>query len=358
MKIKYFVYILLVLVFGYLIYNRISQDTQKGKNAKGGSSKSGESSSVIQAIVIQPEKFYNNITVSGTIEPNEQVKLRSEISGLVREINFAEGTTVQKGAVLIKIDDRELKAQLEQALTKENLASEVEDRASKLLKSEAISQEEYDNSLAELKSLKAQTQLIRAQLSKTEIRAPFSGKIGLRSVSVGAYITPTSDIANLVSVNPVKLNFSIPEKYARRVKAGTHLSFSVAGNSRLFTATIYAIEPAIDINTRTLLLRAKAENESGELLPGTFANIQLPLETINDAILVPSEAIVPVLKGKQVYKVENGKTKAVDVYTDIRTDKEVLITSGLHKGDTVLISGLMSMAPDQEVKVKIVQKNQ
>ncbi|MFD1629517.1 efflux RND transporter periplasmic adaptor subunit [Pseudopedobacter beijingensis] len=358
MKIKYFVYILLVLVFGYLIYNRISQDAKKEKNTKGDSSKSSGSSSVISAIIIQPEKFYNNITVSGTIEPNEQVKLRSEISGLVREINFAEGTTVQKGAVLIKIDDRELKAQLEQALTKENLASEVEDRASKLLKSEAISQEEYDNSLAELKSLKAQTQLIRAQLSKTEIRAPFSGKIGLRSVSAGAYITPTSDIANLVSVNPVKLNFSIPEKYARRVKAGTHLSFSVAGNSRLFTATIYAIEPAIDINTRTLLLRAKAENESGELLPGTFANIQLPLETINDAILVPSEAIVPVLKGKQVYKVENGRTKAVDVYTDIRTDKEVLITSGLHKGDTVLISGLMSMAPDQEVKVKIVQKNQ
>lgn len=263
---------------------------------------------------------------------------------------------VSKGATLVKIDDRELKAQLAQAVTKEKLAFEVERRASKLLEAEAISQEEYDNALAELKSLQAQSQLIKAQLSKTEIRAPFSGRIGLRSISVGAYITPTTDIANLVSVNPVKIDFSIPEKYANRVKVGSKFDFTVAGNNKSMEAVVYAIEPSINVNTRTLLLRARADNASGNLLPGTFANVKLPLESIENAILVPTEAIVPVLKGKQVFVYENGKAVAKDVDTDIRTDKDVLITSGLNAGDTVIISGLMSLRADQEVKVKVVKQ--
>lgn len=353
MKIKYIIYTLIALVLAYLIYNRLQGEKKADSGGNKGSGKG--SSAVLNAIIAKSQKFDNVISVSGSIEANEQVSIRSEIPGLVREIYFQEGTLVSKGAILLRIDDRELKAQLIQAETKEKLAFEVERRASKLLAAEAISQEEYDNSLAELKSLQAQSQLIKAQLSKTEIRAPFSGKIGLRSISVGAYITPTTDIANLVSINPVKIDFSIPEKYANRVKVGTRLDFTVSGKNTVMEATVYAIEPSIDMNTRTLLLRAKADNRSESLLPGTFANIKLPLESIQNAILIPTEAVVPVLKGKQVFVYENGKAIAKDVETDIRTDKDVLVTSGIKVGDTVLISGLMSLRTDQEVKIKVVQ---
>ncbi|RRN77397.1 efflux RND transporter periplasmic adaptor subunit, partial [Pseudoxanthomonas sp. SGD-10] len=319
MKIKYVVYSLLVLIVAYLIYDRVTPETKKESTTRQDSRREPAR---LNAIVVTTQKFDNIVQVSGTIEADEQVQITSEISGLVRSINFNEGSQVQKGSLLVKIDDRELQAQLAQALTRERLAAEVEDRSGKLLKSEAISQEEYDNVLAELKSLQAQTQLIRAQLSKTEIRAPFSGRIGLRNISNGAYVTPNTVIANLVSVNPVKINFSVPEKYARRVKTGTSVDFTIAGSNKSFTAKVYAIEPAIDINTRTLLLRARADNKGGELLPGTFANIRLPLETIEDAILVPSQAVVPVLKGKQIYVVEQGKAKDVMIESDIRTDKD------------------------------------
>lgn len=352
MKIKYIVYSLLVLIIAYLIYNRISPDKKEAPSAQS----QRKSAATLNAIVVSTQKFDNIVQVSGTIEADEQVQISSEVSGLVRSINFNEGSQVQKGALLVKIDDRELQAQLAQALTREKLAAEIEGRSGKLLKSEAISQEEYDNVLAELKSLQAQTQLIRAQLSKTEIRAPFFGKIGLRHISNGAFVTPSTAIANLVSVNPVKINFSIPEKYARRVKTGTMVSFTVAGNSKSFTAKVYAIEPAIDVNTRTLLLRAKADNKDGLLLPGTFANISLPLESIDNAILVPSEAVLPVLKGKQVYITEQGKAKEVMIESDIRTDKDVLVSSGLKPGDTVLVSGLMSVSSGQPVKVNVVER--
>lgn len=353
MKVKYIIYALLVIGLSYLIYNRVGTDSA-GNTAQSNPQKANQTA--LDAVVVTTQEYNNIVSVSGTIEADEQVQIRSEISGLVRSINFNEGSQVTKGDLLVKIDDRELQAQLTQALTKEKLAAEIEDRSSKLLKSEAISREEYDNVFAELKSLQAQTQLIRAQLSKTEIRAPFSGRIGLRSISNGAYITPTTSIANLVSVNPVKINFSIPEKYAHRVKPGTLLNFTIAGNNKSFTAKVYAIEPGIDANTRALLLRARADNSDGTLLPGTFANINLPLETISDAILIPTQAVVPVLKGKQVYMVKDGKVKDVMIVSDVRTESDVLVSSGLNVGDTVLISGLMSVTPGQPVSVNIVQK--
>ncbi len=352
MKTKYIIYAVVLLLLGYLIYNRITKgnDVVK-KNAIPGAG--GAPVTSVNGMVVQTQDFSNNVAVSGTVEANEQVQIRSEISGLVRAINFEEGTHVSKGNLLIKIDDRELQAQLAQALTKEKLAVENEGRAGKLLKAEAISQEEYDTSEAELRSLQSQTQLIRAQLSKTEIRAPFSGKIGLRNISTGAYVTPTTDIANLIDINPVKISFSVPEKYAQRVQLGSQITFTIAGSSSAFKAKIYAKEPAIAVNTRTLVLKAKADNSDGSLLPGTFANISLPLENIKNAILIPSEAVIPVLKGKQVYISENGKAKAVDIKSDIRTDKDVLVSGGLSVGDTVLTSGIMAIKEGSPVKVKV-----
>lgn len=359
MKTRYIIYAAIVVLLGYLIYNRIAKGKEGGAETRGmAAGKGGPAPAMnVNGVVVSTQDFSNAVSVSGTLEANEQVQIRSEISGLVRSINFNEGSTISKGSLLLKIDDRELQAQLRQALTREKLASEVETRAGKLLKSEAISQEEYDNADAELKSLQAQTQLIRAQLSKTEVRAPFSGKIGLRAISTGAYVTPTTEIANLVSINPLKISFSVPEKYTQRVTIGTNITFTIAGTSKVFKARVYAKEPAIDVNTRTLVLRATAENADGYLLPGTFANVDLPLENIKDAILIPTEAIIPVLKGKQVYISKNGIAKAVDIESSIRTERNILVSSGLSVGDTVITSGIMAIKPDAPVKVKINSRN-
>lgn len=275
------------------------------------------------------------------------------MSGLVRSINFQEGGYVSRGQVLLRIDDSELRAQLSQALTKEQLSAENERRAGLLLKKEAISREEYDTALADLRSLRAQTQLIRAQMAKANVRAPFSGKIGLRSISVGEYLTPTTVVAKLFSTNPVKIQLSVPEKYAGQLKNNAQLSFTVAGSVTKYFATVYAIEPGIDVTTRTLQLRAKAANPNGALLPGTFAKIDLPLANIDDAILIPTEAVVPVMNGKKVYVAKDGIATEVMIETSARTDKDVLVVSGLKAGDTVLTSGIMAMKPKTAVIVKV-----
>jgi membrane fusion protein (multidrug efflux system) len=355
MKTKYIVYTIIVILLAVFVAYRMNKNKAQKAGPGAGRGPGGPPSALtVNGIVTKAENFSNSLAIAGTIEANEQVDIRSEVSGLVTEIQFNEGTNVSKGKVLVKINDLELQAQLSQALTKQKLAQETEYRAGKLLEKEAISKEEYDVALSELRSLQSQTQLIRAQLAKTLIRAPFSGKIGLRTISSGEYITPSSNIARLVSTNPVKILFSIPEKYAGTIKLNTQISFTVAGSNTPYSGTVYAIEPGIDMSTRTLQLKAKASNNNGELLPGSFAKIDLPLSNINDAILVPTESIIPVLQGKKVYISSNGKAKEVLVETGTRTEKSVLILSGLSIGDTVLTSGIMSLKNDIPVKVKVI----
>lgn len=354
MKTKYIVYTILVILLTVFIAYRMNKNKAQKAGAGAGRGTGGPAAVLtVNGIVTKAESFSNSLAIAGTIEANEQVDIRSEVSGLVTDILFNEGSTVSKGKVLLKINDLELQAQLSQALTKQKLAQETEYRAGKLLEKEAISKEEYDVALSELRSLQSQTQLIRAQLSKTLIRAPFSGKIGLRTISAGEYITPSSNIARLVSTNPVKILFSIPEKYAGTIKLNTQISFTVAGSNNTNTGLVYAIEPGIDMSTRTLQLKARASNSKGDLLPGSFAKIDLPLSNINDAILIPTESIVPVLQGKKVYISSNGKAKEVLVETGTRTEKSVLILSGLSIGDTVLTTGIMSLKNDLPVKVKV-----
>ncbi|UOK42709.1 MULTISPECIES: efflux RND transporter periplasmic adaptor subunit [Flavobacterium] len=350
MKPKYIIYLLLSIVLGGMIFYRISENKEKG----GGKDKGGDKKPAkVSGIVLKPRVFSDNLSLSGSIDANEQVEIRSEVSGIVESINFDEGTFVTQGQQLFKINDVELRAQLSQAKTKQTLASENERRARLLLAKEAISQEEYDIASADFRSAKAQTQLIQAQIAKTSVKAPFSGKIGLRSISKGTYVTPTTIVANLVNTSQVKITFSIPEKYATQMKINTGISFSVAGSKDTFVAKIYAIEPGIEVETRTLKMRAIANNSEGKLIPGTFASIALPLDKINDALLVPTEALIPVQNGKKVFVSLGGKAKEVMVETGARTDKEVLVLSGLKAGDTLLTSGVMMLKEDSPVKVSL-----
>ncbi len=351
MKLKHILYTLLIVGFGAFVVYRISSNRSKNDDSKD---KAGKNKAInVNGIVVHSQTFDNNLSLSGSIEANEQVEIRSEVSGIVEEIHFNEGAIVTKGQVLFKVNDLELRAQLGQATTKENLASENERRAKLLLQKEAISQEEFDIARADFKSAQAQSQLIKAQIAKTSVRAPFSGKIGLRSISPGTYITPSILVAKLVNIGKLKITFSIPEKYASQVKLNSIISFSVAGSTNKYDAKVYAIEPEVQVATRTLQVRAIAENKTGKLLPGTFANVELPLDVIKDAIVVPTEAIVPVQNGKKVFISNKGKAKEVIVETATRTDASILVLSGLKTGDTLVTTGVMSLKNDAPVKVKV-----
>jgi membrane fusion protein (multidrug efflux system) len=350
MKIKTLVYSLLLIGLVGLIGYRIA----KNSDAKGPKDKEKDKQPItVSGTIVHLQTFDNNLALSGSIEANEQVEIRSEVSGIVKNIYFQEGSNVSKGQVLFKVNDIELKAQLAQAKTKENLASENERRAKLLLQKEAISQEEYDVARADYQSAKAQSQLIQAQIEKTSVRAPFSGKIGLRSISPGTYVTPTLLVAKLVNSGQLKITFSIPEKYASQLKKNATITFKVTGSNQSYSAKIYAIEPEVEIVTRTLKVRALADNKDGKLLPGTFADVQLPLDIIKDAVVIPTEAIIPVQDGKKVFIANKGMAKEVMVETATRTDASILVLSGLKVGDTVLTSGVMSLKDEAPIVVKI-----
>ena len=351
MKVKNILISLLIVGMGSFVAYRITANKSKDASAK--EFKSKQKKTKVNGIIVKSSVFDNNIALSGSIEANEQVEIHSEVSGIVEGIYFKEGSTVSKGQLLLKVNDIELKAQLQQAKTKEGLASENARRAKLLLEKEAISQEEFDIANADFATTKAQTQLIQAQIAKTSIKAPFSGKIGLRSISPGTYITPTTIIAKLVNTSQLKITFSCPEKYAAHVQNNTNVSFSVAGSDQVYSGKIYAIEPEVSEATRTLQIRAITNNAEGKLFPGTFAEVKLPLAVIANAIIIPTEAIVPIQGGKKVFVTKNGKAREILVEAATRTEKDILILSGLKTGDTLITSGVMSLKNEDEVIVNL-----
>ena len=345
------VLLIIVLVVGGMIFYRIT--TNKEKAAAQNGRPAGRSEMKVYGQVVQGQPFSDYLSLSGSIEADEQIEIHTEVSGIVESINFSEGGRVSQGQPLLRINDAELQAQLAQAQTRNNLAAENERRAKLLLEKEAISQEEYDIASADFRTAESQIQLIKAQLSKTVIRAPFSGRIGLRNISKGSYVTPATVIAQLVNTNRLKVSFSIPEKYANRVKVNNQVKFNVQGVQGEFTAKIYATEPAVEANTRTLLVKAITTNNSDNIIPGTFANIIFPLETLENGLLVPAEALIPVQNGKKLFVMKNGSANEVMVETGARTDEDVLITSGIQAGDTVLTSGVMSLRNGSKVNVTL-----
>lgn len=351
MKVKKIVIYLFVIALIGLIIFRITENSSK--ESAGPMNGSAKPAMTVNGIIIEPQRFSNQINLTGTIEANEMIDLRSEVSGVVQQINFQEGSQVNKGQLLIKINDIDLKAQLSQAQTRANLSAENERRARLLLQKDAISQEELDIAVAEHRSNMAQIDLVKAQIAKTAIIAPFSGKIGLRYISPGAFVTSTTPIAKLVNNQNVKITFAIPEKYASAMKPNAEIQFQISGSKELFNAKIYAVEPEVDAATRTLTVRAMAENKEEKLFPGTFANVIVPLQDIDEALLIPNEAIIPIQNGKKVFITENGKAKEVIIETSNRTEKEILVLSGLKKGDTVITSGIMALRNGAPLSVKL-----
>jgi membrane fusion protein (multidrug efflux system) len=306
----------------------------------------------VEALVIKTDSLQNIIYSTGSLLPNEKVELRNEVPGRITGIYFNEGSEVQKGAVLLKINDRDLQAQLNKNMVQEQMAKDDEFRKKKLLEIKAISQEEYDVAANQLKSVIAERQLLEAQIAKTEVCAPFSGKIGLRSVSPGSFIPSNTIIATLQQVDPIKIEFSVPEKYNPLVRAGMELHFSIDYSNKDFTGKVYAIESGIDATTRTIKVRALCSNPGRLLVPGTFARISLVLEDLADAIKIPSEALVGDINGSKVFLIRGGKAVSVPVETGIRTERDIQITSGLQPGDSLILTGLLQVNDGMPVMVK------
>ena len=306
----------------------------------------------VRAHRVVPTQLIERLATTGTVRANEEVEIVSEISGKISAIHFREGSQVASGQLLLKIDDSELLADRQRALYRVELAERAEARQKQLLDDGVISSETYDVALGELNVLRAELQLMEAQLLKTEIRAPFGGVIGLRWVSPGSYLSSQTRIASLNDLDPVKLDFSVPERYSALMKVGDEISFAVEGFDRSFPGTIYAVEPSVDVTTRSLRVRARCPNNDGALIPGVFANVDLVLRSISDALTVPSIAVIPELGGKKVFVFEDGAAQPRTVEAGIRSESAVQITSGLAEGDIVLISGLLQLQPGLEVEIE------
>ena len=305
----------------------------------------------VKVHVIRPERLEDRILVTGSLLPNESVELRSEVAGKVTGIFFREGSRVHRGDLLLQINDAELQAQLERAFHQKELAASSERRQRQQLQIEAVSQEAYDTALNRLNTLEAEIKLLQAQLQKTKIFAPFSGRIGLRYVSEGSFVSSNTAIANLVDNDPIKIEFAIPERYASAVRHGMEIVFQVQGGSEKYRAVVYAIEPLIDTATRSLHLRAQCPNPDGRLVPGSFAQVELLLKVSDEAILAPSQALIPELERQNLYLFRAGKAVPSPVEIGIRSKDKIQILSGAVVGDTVITSGILLLRPNLPVNI-------
>ncbi len=294
---------------------------------------------------------------TGSLIPDEEVELSFEAAGKVVGIFFKEGTRVKKGELLAKINDRPLQAQLLKLQAQRKLSEEREFRQRQLLDRDAISRESYDQVATELQSLEADIMLIVARISETELRAPFDGIVGLRMVSEGAFATTQTKIVQLVKISPLKIEFSIPERYAGEVTPGYPITFVIDGVQKSFTAEVYAVAPKVDINTRTIVARAYYPNKNEELKPGRFASVRALLSKIDNTISVPTEAVIPEMEGEKVFIIKNGKAKEVKVTLGLRTESHVQIQKGLNFGDTLLTTAILQLRQGIPVQLDTLVTN-
>ena len=305
----------------------------------------------VNAKIIIPHLLTDEIPIIGQLVPDEEVALSFETSGKITDIYFTEGTYVKKGELLAKVNDSHLQAQLNRLEAQIPLAEDRVYRQNALLQRDAVSKEAYEQVKTDLATLNADIERVKAEIRMTELRAPFDGTIGLRQVSVGAYTSPSTVVAKLTNLTPIKIEFSVPERYATEIKRGTNLEFKVDGRQAPYTAKVYATESSLDSDTHTLKVRAIYHNENGELMSGRYADIRLKQKEIPDAIAIPSEAIVPEMGVNKVFVYRNGKAEPVTVTIGIRTDAEVQITTGLQIGDTILTSGTLQLRKGTLVKI-------
>jgi membrane fusion protein, multidrug efflux system len=311
----------------------------------------------VDGYIVTPQPFQENVEVPGSIVANEVAEIHPETSGRIVQLNVVEGKYVGKGAMLAKLYDGDLRAQLNKINIQLALAKKTEERQAQLLKIQGISQQDYDISLLQVNSLRADIGILQTSIAKTIVRAPFSGKIGLNAISPGSYVTPASVIAVINQTDNLKLDFTVPEKYTGQIKIGQLVTFTIEGSDKQMGAKVIATEANVMENTRSLTVRASVMGTDAALMAGAFAKVQLSFDPDPTAILVPTQAVLPQARGKKVILYKGGTAIFADVTTGVRDSARIQILDGLKPGDTIVVTGLLSVRPEAKIQIgKIVNK--
>lgn len=310
----------------------------------------------VEGYLVQPSVLNSSIEVAGSLLPFEETEIHPEVSGKVVMLNIREGAIVRKGILLARIFDGDLQAQLHKLQVELEIANKTQDRQNDLLKIGGISQQDYDLTLLNVSTLKADMEVLRANINKTFIRAPFDGKIGFKNISIGAYVTPATVVTSIRQISRLKLEFSVPEKYTSKIGIGNTISFTTESSSKTYNAKIVATESGITQENRSLAVHAIVENVDKNITAGSFATVNFNMGDNNNAIMVPSEAIIPEARDKKVIVYRGGVADFNIVTTGERDSAKVEILKGLAAGDTVVTTGLLTVKPGSKLSLTILKK--
>jgi len=344
-----------LLIVGMAFYPQIKKHIKSEEKGpvveKKGGAPGNKQPLFVNAQILKPQTLTDNFRSKGLLIPDEEVDLSFETSGKITGIFFDEGTTVRKGQLLARVNDKPLQAELKKLESQLPLAQERVFRQKSLLAKDAVSQESYESVTTELEKLKADMELVKARLAQTELRAPFDGVLGLRFVSEGTYASPQTIITKLTKISPLKIEFSVNEKQAGDVRSGTKINFTLENDNNVYQAIVYAVESTLDEKTLSLKVRARYANPGGKLKPGHSATIDIKLREIPNAIVIPSIASVAEMGRDVAYVYKGGKAREVEIKKGIRTASSVQVLEGVQAGDTLLVSGVMQLRDDMPVKI-------
>jgi len=323
-----------------------------GKGGAGGKGGGAGAKVPVTVYVVQPTKLADVVSSTGSVIADESVVIQSEIAGKITSLNFKEGQPVRQGQLLFTINAADVQAQLRKQEYNIKLYQDQEKRSRTLLEKEYISRQEYEQNNNALLTAQADLQALRVTLAKANVRAPFDGVLGLRSVSVGAYVSPGTSIVTLSRIRPVKIEFNVPGRYAQSVRVGDPISIRDEGTTKQYKAKVYAVNPQIDPASRTLSMRAIYPNSKNELRPGAFVRVALELGQNEEALQIPTESVTPNASGYTVFLIEKGKAQERPVKIGIRSDKYIQITSGLATGDTIVRTGILQVKDGSPVAIQ------
>ena len=309
-----------------------------------------------EAFVVTPTVLNASVLVAGTLLPYEETEIHPEVAGKVVRLSINEGGFVRKGTLLVKLFDDDLQAQLNKLNVQLQIAEKTRDRQDQLLKIGGISQQDFDLTFLNVSTIKADMEILRAAIDKTTIRAPYDGVLGFKNISMGAYITPQTIVTTINQVNKLKLEFSVPEKYTNQVKVGNYVDFTTETSPKKYRGRIIATESSITQESRSLKILALVENVDKKITAGGFANVTFNLGENAEAMMIPTQAIIPQARDKNVIVYKGGEAQFNIVTTGIRDSSKVEIIKGLSFGDTILITGLLSIKPESKIKISSFKK--
>ncbi len=349
-KINIIIAVVLVLLTAFFIKVGFSKPVEKEKESKKKKEKK------VDAFVVTPTLLTLEITVTGSLVAYDEVDLKNEVSGRVVAINLPEGKEVKKGTLLVKLFDDDLRATLKKLQSQLAIQQRIYNRQTELLKVNGISENDYEQTQLQLSSIKSEIAEQEALIRKTEVRAPFDGTIGLRNVSVGAVVSSSTQLATIRTNQKLKLDFFVPEKYSSIISVGMNIDFTMYENAKPFTAKVIATEHGIDNTTRNLKVRALVTSNSKELVPGAFANVNLKLGENTQALMIPTQAIIPDEENKKVIVAHHGKAHFVNIKTGIRKTSKIEVVEGLEAGDTIMTSGILFLKEGAKLSYSSVTK--